>query len=161
MMIMSMSGKSGMRWIDIPRVLGHGYRTFLYEHIARLQPNAVIMMNLGLQDGTSFEKHVEKFWPGDLISIGRRLPPESGHRQWRTIDGKEYYLPGEVCDSIKPSWYWVEGEIPRADQEVLAQFQACRQRGVNFLLDAPPDNHGLIPQSTVDALMRLRHNARL
>jgi len=27
-------------WIDIPHVLGRGYRTFLYEHIARLQPHS-------------------------------------------------------------------------------------------------------------------------
>ena len=32
-------------WIDIPKVLGRGYRTFLYEHIARVQPNAVVLMN--------------------------------------------------------------------------------------------------------------------
>ncbi len=146
-------------WVDIPRVLGRGYRTFLYEHIARLQPNAVIMMNLGLQDGTAVAKSVDKFWPSDLISIERRLPPESGHQPWRTIEGKPYYLPAEVSDSIKPTWYWVNGEKPRADEEVLAQFQACRRRGVNLLLDAPPDNHGLIPPPTVDALMRLRRNA--
>ena len=146
-------------WIDIPPVLGRGYRTFLYDHIARLQPNAVIMMNLGIQEGTAIEKSVERFWPSDLIAIERRLPPESGHQPWRTIEGKDYYLPGEVSDSIKPSWYWVKDETPRSDAEVLAQFQACRQRGVNLLLDAPPDNHGLIPQSTVDALMRLRRNA--
>lgn len=30
-----------------------------------------------------------------------------------------------------------------------------------MLLDAPPDNHGLIPQATIDALMRLRRNAKL
>ena len=100
-------------WIDIPRVLGRGYRTFLYEHIAQLQPDAVIMMNLGLQDGAAVDKQAEKFWPSDLIAIERRLPPESGHQQWRTIEGKDYYLPAEVSDSIKPSWYWVKDETPR------------------------------------------------
>lgn len=47
------------------------------------------------------------------------------------------------------------------DQEVLKQFLACRAAGVNMLLDAPPDNHGLIPQATIDALMRLRRNAKM
>jgi hypothetical protein len=32
-------------------------------------------------------------------------------------------------------------------------------RSVNFLLDAPPDKHGLIPETTVAALMRLRRQA--
>lgn len=146
-------------WIDMPVCLGRGYRTFLYEHIARLQSDAVIMMNLGIQDGTDIAKKVECFWPSDLISIERRLPPGTGHRKWWTIEGREYYLPGEVCDSIMHNWYWREGDKPRRDDKVLAQFQACRERGVNLLLDAPPNNHGVIPRVTVEALMRLRRSA--
>jgi alpha-L-fucosidase len=144
-------------WIDIPHVLGRGYRTFLYEHIARLQPNTVILMNGGFHDGSKVP--VDTIWPTDLVSLERTLPPKSGYPRWKTVEGKEYYLPGEFCDSIKPSWWWVEGERPRDDQKVLAQFQACRAAGVNLLLDAPPDNHGVIPQETVAALMRLRRNA--
>jgi len=145
-------------WFDNPFVLGRGYRTYLYEHIARLQPNTVIMMSASSQ-GTEFEQHLDRFWPSDLIALEQRLPPESGHRKWRMIEGKSCYMPGEFCDSITPSWWWREGEKPKPDQALLARFQACRERGVNFLLDAPPDNHGLIPQATVDALMRLRRNA--
>jgi alpha-L-fucosidase len=144
-------------WIDIPRVLGRGYRTFLYEHIARLQPNTVILMNGGFHDGTKVP--VDKIWPTDLMSLERTLPSKDGYPKWKTVEDKEYYIPGEFCDSIKPSWWWVEGEEPRDDQKVLTQFRACRAAGVNFLLDAPPDNHGVIPQSTVDALVRLRRNA--
>ena len=33
--------------------------------------------------------------------------------------------------------------------------------GANLLLDVPPDNHGLIPDETVAALMRLRKNANI
>lgn len=149
-------------WIDIPVVLGPGYRTFLYQHIAGLQPDAVIMMNAGIQDGTDTEALVPKIWPSDLIAIERRVPPETGHEKWRTIGGKRYYLPGELCDSImEKSWYWVEGERPRADEDLAAQFEICRERGVNYLLDAPPDNHGLIPPATIEALQRLRRNAKL
>jgi alpha-L-fucosidase len=144
-------------WIDIPHVLGRGYRTFLYEQMARLQPNAVILMNGGFHDGSKVP--TESIWPTDLVSLERTLPSKAGYSPWKTVEGKEYYLPGEFCDSIKPSWWWVEGEKPRDDAKVLAQFQACRAAGVNLLLDAPPDNHGLIPQETVDALMRLRRNA--
>jgi len=145
-------------WIDIPRVLGRGYRTFLYEHMARLQPDAVILMNGGFHDGTKIAERLDSIWPTDLISLERTLPPKTGYPKWKEIEGKEYYLPGEFCDSIMPSWWWVDGEKPRDDDKVLAQFQACREGGVNFLLDAPPDNHGLIPQTTVDALTRLRRN---
>jgi alpha-L-fucosidase len=144
-------------WIDIPHVLGRGYRTFLYEHIARLQPDAVILMNGGFQDGTKVP--VENIWPTDLFSLERTLPAKASYCPWKTVEGREYYVPGEFNDSIKPHWWWVEGEKPREDQKVLAQFQACRAAGVNVLLDAPPDKHGLVPQETVDALMRLRRNA--
>jgi alpha-L-fucosidase len=141
-------------WIDIPHVLGRGYRTFLYEHIARLQPNAVVLMNGGFHDGSQLP--TDRIWPTDLVSLERTLPAQGGYSPWKTVEGQPYYLPGEFCDSIKPSWWWVEGEEPRDDAKVLAQFQACRRAGVNFLLDAPPDNHGLIPATTIAALQRLR-----
>jgi alpha-L-fucosidase len=34
----------------------------------------------------------------------------------------------------------------------------CKARRANLLLDVPPDKHGLIPQRSVDALMRLAKN---
>ena len=33
--------------------------------------------------------------------------------------------------------------------------------GANFLLDVPPDKHGLIPDETVAALTRLRKNLKI
>lgn len=144
-------------WVDIPGVLGRGYRTYLYNHIAGLQPDIVIMMNSGISTGASY--NVEYAWPSDLIAIERNVPPGAGHEKWRTIEGAEYYMPGEVCDPIGKEWFYVEGDSPRPDDELLAQFNACRERAVNFLLDVPPDKHGIIPEETVQALMRLRKNA--
>jgi len=146
-------------WIDIPGVLGRGYREYLYRKIAELQPQTVIMMNSGISTGETY--NVDYAWPSDLIAIERRLPPESGHRKWRTIEGKEYYMPGEVCDPIGKEWFYVPGDAPRADAVLADQLQACRARGVNLLLDVPPDEHGLVPDEYVQALMRLRKNARL
>jgi len=144
-------------WIDIPGVLGRGYRTFLYHYIAQLQPDTVIMMNSGI--GTGEHYNVDYAWPSDLIAIERRLPPKSGHRKWRVIEGKEYYLPGEVCDTIGKDWFYVEGDKPRSDETLLSIYRACCQRGVNLLLDVPPDKHGLIPDYHIRALERLRKNA--
>ncbi len=141
-------------WIDIPSVLGRGYRTFLYQHIAALQPDTVIMMNSGISDQREYD--VEANWPADIIAIERRLPQEEGFNKWRVIEGKKYYMPGEVCDPIGKEWFWVEGDLPRPDAELAAQFEACRQRGVNFLLDVPPDRRGVIPDYSVAALNRLR-----
>jgi alpha-L-fucosidase len=146
-------------WIDIPGVLGRGYRTYLYHRIAELQPDTVIMMNSGISTGADY--NVDYAWPSDLIAIERRLPPDAGHQKWRTIEGKEYYMPGEVCDPLGKEWFYVPGDQPRPDKEVAEQLQACLKRKVNFLLDVPPDQHGLIPDSSVQALMRLRKNAGL
>jgi len=159
-------------WIDIPQVLGRGYRTFLYGHIARLQPNAVIMMNNAkFGDGSGFAEQLDLVWPTDLIAIEtpmppptdpaaieKNLPPESGHKKWRTIEGKSFYLPGEVSGPAMETWWWGEDTKIRPDEALATTLRLCRERGVNYLLDAPPDNHGLIPRTTVDALMRLRRN---
>ncbi|MGB9623381.1 MAG: alpha-L-fucosidase [Phycisphaerae bacterium] len=157
--LLTQYGPIAETWIDIPGVLGAGYRTFLYRRIAELQPETVIMMNSGISTGETYD--VDYAWPSDLIAIERRLPPESGHRKWRTIEGKEYYMPGEVCDPIGKEWFFVPGDTPRADAVLADQVQACRARGVNLLLDVPPDEHGLIPEEYVQALMRLRKNAKL
>jgi len=157
--LLTQFGKIMEVWIDIPGVLGRGYREYLYNYIARLQPETVVMMNSGIDTGEKY--NVDYAWPSDLIAIERRLPPESGHKKWRTIEGKEYYIPGEVCDPIGKDWFWVENDRPRADEDLLKQFQACKARGVNLLLDVGPDKHGLIPDYYVQALMRLRKNAGL
>ena len=146
-------------WIDIPGVLGRGYRTFLYNRIAELQPDTVIMMNSGISTGEAY--NVDYAWPSDLIAIERRLPPDTGHVKWRTIEGSEYYMLGEVCDPIGKEWFYVEGDVPRPPKELLGILKASQTNGVNLLLDVPPDKHGLIPDQTVQALLRLRKDAGL
>ena len=157
--LLTQYGEIAETWIDIPGVLGPGYREFLYGHVAKLQPDTVVMMNSGIGDG---EKYDEAYaWPSDLIAIERAVPPESGHRRWREIGGRECYLPGEVCDPIGKDWFWVEGDPPRPDEKLLEMLQLCRTRGTNLLLDVPPDRHGRIPEASVQALLRLRRNAGL
>jgi alpha-L-fucosidase len=143
--LLTQFGPIAEMWIDMPGILGPGYRTFLYQEIARLQPRTVVMMNCQL-------------WPSDLISFERTLPP-AGFLKWRRIDGKSYYVPGEVCDPIGNEWFWASGDAPRSDESLLQQFNACRTAGVNLLLNVPADKHGLIPKESVEALLRLRKNA--
>jgi alpha-L-fucosidase len=157
--LLTQYGPIAETWIDIPGVLGRGYRTFLYSHVAQLQPDTVIMMNSGISTQEKYD--VEYAWPSDIIAIERSLPVESGFKKWREIEGKQYYLPGEVCDPVGKDWFWVEGDKPRPDDALVKQLDACKARGVNLLLDVPPDKHGLIPEQTVQALVRLCKNARL
>jgi alpha-L-fucosidase len=146
-------------WIDLPQLLGRGYRTFLYNHIATLQPDSVIVMNSGVDDGTHYK--LEWAWPSDVITLEKKLPPPTGHVKFREIEGKHYYLPGEACDTLGEEWFYSPADRPRPDQELLTVLLECRKRGVNLLLDVPPDRHGLIPTASRDALMRLRKNANL
>lgn len=152
--LLTQYGPIAETWIDIPGVLGRGYRSFLYEYVASLQPETVIMMNSGIATGENY--NVDYAWPSDLIAIERSLPPEKGHEKMRTIEGKEYYLPGEVCNPIGKEWFYVPGDAPRPAADLAKEFQACRARGVNWLLDVPPSTEGVLPEETVKALMQLR-----
>jgi hypothetical protein len=54
---------------------------------------------------------------------------------------------------------WVEGDLPRDIDTVANEVKACRERGVNMLLDVPPDRHGLIADCHVKALTGIRIKA--
>jgi alpha-L-fucosidase len=147
----------GEVWVDIPGVLGTKGRKQQYEQIAELAPDAVIMLNSGFGNGSKLK--YDYAWPSDIMAIERDLPTSArGYQPWFHIDGKDYYLPGEVCDPIGYEWFYVEGDEPRSDAELLGMRLICHARKVNLLLDVPPDKSGQLPRTTVDALMRLAKN---
>ena len=155
--LLTQYGPIAETFIDIPEVLGRGYRTFLYQHIASLQPETVVEMNSGISSQETYD--VEHSWPSDLICLERSLPGDAGFKKWRQIEGKEYYMPGETCVTIGKEWFWVEGDEPRSDEFLFKAFADCKTRGVNFNVDVPPDRHGLIPDYSIKALNRLRASA--
>lgn len=147
----------GEVWIDIPGVLGADGRQKQYDQIASLVPDAIIMLNSGFGDGSSVKK--DYAWPSDIMAIERWLPSSNrGYNPWQKVDGKDYFMPGEVCDPIGYEWFYVDDDPPRSDGELLGMRLICRARSANLLLDVPPDRHGLIPRRSVDALMRLQKN---
>ena len=147
----------GEVWIDIPGLLGAEGRKIQYDQIAKLAPDAVIMLNSGFGDGSQIKKDYS--WPSDLMAIERWLPSSNrGYEPWHRVDEKDYYVPGEVCDPIGYEWFHVDGDEPRRDGELLGMRLICKERRVNFLLDVPPDKSGRIPQPRVDALMRIQKN---
>jgi alpha-L-fucosidase len=141
-------------WIDIPSVLPRFYRDELYAELARRTPEAVIVMNNGIGNGS--ELSVRATWPTDVVTIERFVPPSrDGHRKWRTIEGADYYLPGEVCDPIGREWFYDRNDAPRSDGELLGMYLLSRERGTNLLLDVGPDPRGRIPDAMGAALNRL------
>ncbi|MFN6093632.1 MAG: alpha-L-fucosidase [Verrucomicrobiota bacterium] len=160
-------GKVAEVWIDIPSMLPRCYREDLYRNIATWQPEAVIMNNNGIGDGSNYPVVGVNgipcvgldAWPADIIAIERFLPnSHTGHVKWREIEGKKYYMPGEVCDPIGREWFFTEEDQPRSDEELLGMYLVSISRGTNLLLDVGPDKHGLIPQKYIGALQRLRAN---
>ena len=155
--LLTQYGRIAEVWIDIPGVLPRDYRNKLYRQIAEWQPGCVVMMNHGIGDGSEF--NVNYAWPTDLIAIERFLPnSHTKHVRWRTIEGKNYYLPAEVCDPIGAEWFYVDKDVPRSDAELLGMYLVTRSRHANLLLDVPPDRHGVIPGMYVEALSRLSGN---
>ncbi len=155
--LLTQYGRIAEVWIDIPGVLPRDYRNKLYRKIAEWQPETVIMMNHGIGDGSEF--NVNYAWPTDLIAIERFLPnSHTKHTRWRTIEGKNYYLPGEVCDPIGAEWFHVDKDVPRSDAELLGMYLVTRSRHANLLLNVPADRHGLIPAMYVQSLARLEKN---
>lgn len=161
-------------WIDIPTLLGHDGRRRQYDQIVGLQPNTLVMMNNGFGDGTKLM--LDATWPTDLMAIERWLPSSAkGYNPWHKLSHKgllkraaasqlsyepdlpqNYYIPGEVCDPIGYEWFWNTGDKLRSDGELLGMRLIARERKANFLLDVPPNKHGLLPKETVGALIRLR-----
>ncbi len=153
-------GPIGEFWIDIPQMLSPAFRLRLYSHLAQVQPDAVILMNPSVHE---IGKLAFAAWPTDVITYETGLPTYQihpggviGHQPWRTHANKRYYLPGEVCDTVNPHWFWIEGDRPKTDAELLGAALLARARGCNHLLNVSPDRHGVIPGEQVEALRRLR-----
>jgi alpha-L-fucosidase len=144
-------------WIDHPDALGRGYRTYLYNEMARLQPEIVVMMNNGTPSSEEYD--VDYAWPSDLIAMEQGEVTDNKYRKIRHIEGKDYYIPGEVCDSIaaiRQDWFHLPDDRPRPMEELFRQFDWCRRGGANYLLNVPPDRSGLIPADFIAALQELR-----
>ncbi len=142
-------------WVDIPGVVGRDFRNKIYTELARLQPQSLIMMNSGFGDGTKYPVHYA--WPSDLMAIERWLPNSTApYNPWREIEGRHYYVPGEVCDPIGREWFFTEADQPRSPREILGMYLVCRERNTNLLLDVGPDRNSRIPQKYENALNGFR-----
>jgi len=148
-------GKIDYVFIDIPSIMGVGYRTFLYDRIARKWPETFIEMNNGVQfDGINYNP--DDYFPQDLIAYERSLEFRmSNDHKWWTIDGHEYYITGEVLDTIGIEWFFHEGDKPKPARALADNYHATRRKGLNFNLNVPPDFSGRIPRESIDRLMEV------
>jgi len=164
--LLTQFGPIAETWIDMPGPLGRGYRKFLYDEIARLQPQTVIIYNAH-RFVRPYRFNVDYAWPSDVSTLefcGNYhgvQPSPFEPAKWQEIEGKQYYMPGELCDVIGQYWFARDVDKTRSDEALLTEFDGCRAAGVNLLLNVPPKKNGLISDDMVTALMRLRKNARI
>lgn len=144
-------------WIDIPGMLSYENRLKQYQLITELQPDILVMMNGGV--GKEHQIKTDYSWPTDLVSMERGLPPSrDGYNPWYVVkdylgNDQDYYIPGEVCDTICYTWFWNENIKVRSAEELVGMRLISKERGSNFLLNVAPDQTGRIPQKMVDVLL--------
>jgi alpha-L-fucosidase len=110
-----------------------------------------VTCNNGFTDGST-----KYSFPADITNGERTLPPVPGHNPVREVNGKKYYIPMEVCQTINQNWFWMPGDVTKSVRTLHYWYDQTIKRGGNLLLDVPPDPSGQIPQDLVDRLMELR-----
>ena len=126
--------------------MSESQRQELYELVKKLTPDCLVLMNQSFQLG----------WPTDLFYGERVYPSPPRYNPVREFNGKSYYVPKEVCDTIGKNWFWVPNDPPKDVRALYKMYTESVGRGANLLLDVPPDKSGRIPQDFVDALMKLK-----
>nr|WP_239580167.1 alpha-L-fucosidase [Microlunatus panaciterrae] len=66
------------------------------------------------------------------------------------------YLPPECDVSLRRGWFWAEHDEPKELDHLLSIYYHSVGMGANLLLNAPPDNRGLIPNEDVARLHEWR-----
>jgi alpha-L-fucosidase len=160
-------------WFDIAWDMGPETSEVLprmYALTKSLQPQCLVMFTQsnnvmhGIEDpfapnhATYFYEKTGKqtrCWPSDITNAERRAPGKR-HNPLMEVDGVTYYIPMEVCDTLTPNWFWIEGDPVRSVDELTELWDASVGSGANLLLDVPPDKSGRIPDAFVERLRELR-----
>ena len=138
-------------WIDIPSRVTPDQQKELFSIVKTHQPDCLVTCNNGFSDGSVLAN-----FPADITNGERTLPPESGHNPVCLVNGKKYYIPMEVCQTINQNWFWMPGDVTKSVRTLYYWYSETISRGANFLLDVPPDLSGRIPEDLVARLMELK-----
>ncbi|HLA85467.1 MAG TPA: alpha-L-fucosidase [Thermoguttaceae bacterium] len=169
--LLTQYGPITMLWFDIPWDMGpdmRGSLARLYAHCKSLQPDCLVLLNQGFVDGSFVEKRQPTYlgkpaakepaaiWPKDVNNGEKIHPPASGHHPRITFEGRQYYLPDEVCEtSGQERWFWGELDDIRPARQLYEIHRQTIPRGANLLLNAWPDKSGRIPSDLVARLLEV------
>jgi len=139
----------------------------VYDAIKSAQPDAIVMFNQHVQDGTKIA-----YFPTDIVNGELVPPPVTGHNPSRTVDGKIYYFPFEYSlvtqgrqagigyDPLGPSCWFTYGDgrgfapsRPFPAEAVAERIRLGWRRGAaNVLLATAPDHTGKLRAEDVGQL---------
>jgi alpha-L-fucosidase len=131
-------GKIGGLWFDgnWSRPNSDWQEDRLYKMIHRLQPEAMIINNTGLNALGRVGKSEEI----DSVTF------ENNTAQPITRDGMKKYVAGEVCKSMNSHWGRSERDFNMlSPAEVIVRLCQSRGSGANFLMNFAPEAQGRIP----------------
>ncbi len=147
-------------WIDIPIILGNGYRKFIYNHITQKYPDMLVIMNHGLVKKDNDIVFLEdKAWPTDVFTL-EKFYSGKPYNPIRTIKGKEIYFPAETCLPIGNEWFWEDDDEVKPMNDLVEIFESSLENRINILLNVPPDRTGKIPEKWIEPLMELKERIK-
>ena len=89
------------------------------------------------------------------------MPPPEGHDPHVKFEGKPYYMPMEAWIPTGPpykpmppmnSWFWRPGFPTHSAEKIASEYNDCRRRKSNLLLNLSPDTRGKLPDEMVQTL---------
>jgi len=98
-------------------------------YVRSLQPRCLVIGN----NAHSLEK--SDIYSCEFPWAPKGMPPEGN------------IIPSEVCDKISRTWFWNTTDHPehlKDTQAIIKMLKLCNERNANYLLNVPPDRHGLI-----------------
>ena len=172
-------GKIDEVWFDGANGEGPNGKKQVYDwtrfkdHIAKLQPNAVVAIMgddvrwVGTERGMGRTTE----WTATAITPGiyegsdeanKELglfakAPDLGSRDIVAKAKKLYWWPSEVDVSIRPGWFYHDTEQPKSLRQLAEIYLNSVGRNSVLLLNIPPDRRGLIADADVARLGEL-HN---
>ncbi|MDP3856446.1 MAG: alpha-L-fucosidase [Stagnimonas sp.] len=143
-------GSLEMVWLDRGRFVTQPRQQIASDLIRQHQPNAIINMNVG---GNA--EGALKYAPNvvDVVN-SESLLPQKRYNPNVTIDGKDYFIPMEVCASAVDRWVYGEGTLSLTEEQIVALWRGSVDNNTNLLLNFAPDRTGVIPQAQFDVAKR-------
>jgi len=116
----------------------------LYRFVRGLQPDIIINNRVG-KGGTGLAEKTEDNYVGDYGTPEQEIPAQG--------------LPGvdwESCMTMNGTWGFKESDLNwKSDTTLIWDLVETASKGGNFLLNVGPTAEGLIPQASVDRLLRM------